>query len=286
MTNEPLAPLPGGAELAGVDPTTRSTVRRVHVIGIGAGSPAHVTAQAAAAMREVDVFVVADKGSRTDELTALRRAICAEVIGQAHPYRFVTVPDPQRGPDAERDRAQYERGVRDWHGARADAYARVIAGLPTDAVVGFLVWGDPAFYDSTIRVVDAIAARIPLAVDVVPGISAFQALAAAHGVVLHSIGEPVHVTTGRRLIADWDAARAAGLDLGTVVVMLDGHLTCRELVERAPDLVIRWGAYVGMPQEQLRAGRLAEVVDDIARLRARLRDEHGWVMDVYALSTS
>lgn len=279
MTNEPLAPLPGGAEA-----TADGTVRRVHVIGIGAGSPAHVTAQAAAAMRAVDVFLVADKGSRTDELTALRRAICEEVIGETHPYRFVAVPDPQRGPDAERDRAQYERGVRDWHGARADAYAAVIAGLPTGAVVGFLVWGDPAFYDSTIRIVDAICERIPLSVTVVPGISAFQALAAAHGVVLHGIGEPVHVTTGRRLIADWDAADAAGVDLGTVVVMLDGHLTCRELVGRAPDLVIRWGAYVGMPQERLRAGRLADVIGEIAAERARLRERHGWVMDVYALS--
>lgn len=258
--------------------------RRVRVIGIGAGSPAHVTAQAAAALRSVDVFLVADKGARTDELTALRRSICEHVIGGTHPYRFETVPDPERGPDADRDRAAYEKGVRDWHAARADAYARRIAALPEGAVAGFLVWGDPAFYDSTIRIVNAVAERIPVSVDVIPGISAFQALAAAHRVVLHGIGEPVHVTTGRRLVADWDAAHAAGLDLGTVVVMLDGHLACRALVTHAPDLVIRWGAYLGMPQEQLRAGRLADVVDDIAALRARLRAEHGWVMDVYALA--
>ena len=44
--------------------------RRIHVIGIGAGSPEHVTAEAAAALAEVDVFLVADKGETKDELIA------------------------------------------------------------------------------------------------------------------------------------------------------------------------------------------------------------------------
>lgn len=260
------------------------TTRRIHVVGIGAGSPEHVTAEAAAALAEVDVFLVADKGETRDELVAVRRAICDRFIPADHVYEFVTVPDPERGPDAERDSAEYARGVRDWHAARTDAYVRIIEELPADAVVGFLVWGDPAFYDSTIRVVDAISGRLDTTVRVVPGISAFQALAAAHGVVLHRVGEPVHVTTGRRLVEEWARAEAAGLDLGTVVVMLDGHLHCRELAVTHPDTVIHWGAYVGMPQQELRSGRLAEVIDEIVDLRARLREEHGWVMDVYALT--
>ena len=261
-----------------------SAARRIHVIGIGAGSPEHVTAEAAAALGEVDVFLVADKGGAKDELVAVRRAICERYIPADHAYELVTVPDPQRGPDAERDPAEYARGVRDWHAARTDAYVRIIEGLPEDAVVGFLVWGDPAFYDSTIRVVDAIGERIPTTVRVLPGISAFQTLAAAHGIVLHRVGEPVHVTTGRRLVEDWARADDAGLELGTVVVMLDGHLHCRELAATHPDTVIHWGAYVGMPQQALRSGRLADVIDEIVELRARLRAQHGWVMDVYALT--
>ena len=253
------------------------TGRRVQVIGIGAGSPEHLTQQAIAALNEVDVFLVADKRAATDELVALRKAICERFIDPAHAYRFVTVPDPARGPDADRDGAAYGAAVRDWHAARADMYAATIDGLPSDAVVGFLVWGDPAFYDSTIRVVDSIGTRIPLSINVVPGISAFQALAAAHGIVLHDIGAAIHVTTGRRLVTEWNA------DLGTVVVMLDGHLTCRDLVPVAPDLQIHWGAYVGMPQQELRAGRLADVIEEIISLRAALRERHGWVMDVYAL---
>lgn len=256
--------------------------RQVKVIGIGAGSPGHLTQEAIAALCSVDVFLIADKGAAKDELVSVRRAICAQFIDgtEGEDYRFVTVTDPVRGPDAERDDTAYRSGVADWHAARADRYADVIADLPDDAVVGFLVWGDPAFYDSTIRVVDAIGERLPIDMHVVPGISAFQALAAAHGIVLHAVGQPVHITTGRRLAAEWSPA------LGSVVVMLDGHLACQALVERAPDLVIHWGAYLGLPQQTLRSGRLADVIDDLIALRAELRAEHGWIMDVYLLSPS
>jgi len=256
--------------------------RQVKVIGIGAGSPGHLTQEAIAALRSVDVFLIADKGAAKDELVSVRRAICAQFIDgtEGEDYRFVTVTDPVRGPDAERDDTAYRSGVADWHAARADRYADVIADLPDDAVVGFLVWGDPAFYDSTIRVVDAIGERLPIDTHVMPGISAFQALAAAHGIVLHAVGQPVHITTGRRLAAEWSPA------LGSVVVMLDGHLACQALVERAPDLVIHWGAYLGLPQQTLRSGRLADVIADLIALRAELRAEHGWIMDVYLLSPS
>ena len=254
--------------------------RTIKVIGIGAGSPGHLTQEAIAALREVDVFLVADKGSIKDELVAVRRAICEQFIDgvEGEDYRFVTVTDPERGPDAQRGDAAYRVGVADWHAARADRYAEVIGGLPAGATVGFLVWGDPAFYDSTIRVVDAIGERLPVRKSVIPGISAFQALAAAHGIVMHEVGQPVHITTGRRLVGEWSH------DLGSVVVMLDGHLACQGLVEQAPDLTIHWGAYLGLPHQTLRSGRLADVIDELVDLRASLRAEHGWIMDVYLLS--
>ncbi|MHB0927575.1 MAG: precorrin-6A synthase (deacetylating) [Candidatus Nanopelagicales bacterium] len=252
--------------------------RRIHVIGIGAGSPEFITQQAVAAMNEVDVFLVADKGDTTSDMVALRRSICERFIAHDHAYRFLTVTDPERGPDAGRDGRQYTDAVADWHARRTDIYAKTIAALREDAVIGFLVWGDPAFYDSTIRIVDAVAERLPVEVRVTPGISAFQALAAAHGIVLHAIGEPVHMTTGRRLLDDW----APGC--GTFVVMLDGQLACRSLIGRAPGLWIHWGAYLGLPQQELRSGRLVDVIDEIVSLRAELRSKYGWIMDVYALT--
>jgi precorrin-6A synthase len=46
-------------------------VRRIVVIGIGAGDPRHLTLQAVEAVAAVDVFFVIDKGT-APELTALR----------------------------------------------------------------------------------------------------------------------------------------------------------------------------------------------------------------------
>ena len=248
--------------------TDTTTPREVRVIGIGAGSPRHLTLEAIDAMREVDVFLVADKGDEKRELVEVREALCRTHLAEGS-YRFVALPDPRRGPDAERDARQYTDGVLDWHDARAHAWGEVIDALEPGIVVGFLVWGDPAFYDSTIRVVERMRATRDFDVHVVPGISAFQALAAEHGIVLHEIGKPIHITTGRRLEADWSPDAA-------FVVMLDGSLHCAALREKAPDLVLHWGAYLGLPQQELRSGRLDAVIDDIVDLRARLRAEHGW----------
>lgn len=258
-------------------------ISRIRIIGIGMGSPAHVTREAADALATVDVFLVADKGADKADLITARQSICQELIPTDHPYRVVEVPDPQRGPDAERSPAAYDRGVRDWHAARVDTYASVIEGLADgEETVGFLVWGDPAFYDSTIRIVDALVAQwtergIHVEHDVLPGISAPQLLAARHRIPLNRIGAPVHITTGRRLIDEYDPS------LGDVVVMLDGSLACAGLAETHPGLELFWGAYLGTPRELLVRGPLADVLGEVRRLRAEARERHGWVMDTYLL---
>ena len=258
-------------------------IERIRVIGIGMGDPLHVTGEAARALTMVDVFLVADKGEAKSDLVAARQAVCDALIPADHAYRVMEVTDPRRGPDAERDATAYDRGVRDWHAARVDAYAHVIDGLPDgETTVGFLVWGDPAFYDSTIRIVDALveryaAAGVHVDHDVIAGISAPQLLAARHRIPLNRIGAPIHITTGRRLLDEYDPS------LGDVVVMLDGHLACADLAKVFPDLELYWGAYLGTPDEILVRGRLGEVVDEVRRLRAEARERHGWVMDTYLL---
>lgn len=253
-------------------------IRRIHIIGIGMGNPDQLTHEAVAALRSVDVFLVADKGEAKADLVAARHALCSRFIPDERPYRFLEVPDPQRGPDAGRSSAAYGRGVRDWHAARVESYAAVLATLNEhEQAAGFLVWGDPAFYDSTIRIVDALTERLDVTVDVVPGISAPQLLAARHRIPLNRIGAPIHITTGRRLLEEYDAS------LGDVVVMLDGALACAGLVDTHPDLELFWGAYLGTPDELLVRGRLGDVIDKLVRVRATARERHGWVMDTYLL---
>ena len=251
------------------------------VIGIGSGNPDHLTREAVAALNQVDVFLVADKGAGKHDLVELRKEICRAVITHDD-YRFVEVPDPERGADRERDSAEYQSGVAAWHEARARRYAEIIATEVDDGgTVGLLVWGDPAIYDSTIRIVDLIKNHaVDLDLAVIPGIGSIQLLAARHKIILNRVGKPIHITTGRRLLDEYSPA------LGDVVVMLDGDLACSELVDQFGDLTIYWGAQLGLPDESLIAGQLSEVIKEIRAKRAAIRDLRGWVMDTYLLRPS
>jgi len=246
-------------------------MRRVHVIGIGAGDPGYVTAQAVDALNDVDVFFASDKGAVKDDLVSLRREICERFIREPG-YRFVELADPPRSKDTP-DGTAYRRVVSDWHAARAELWADALRDeLADDGVGAFLAWGDPSLYDSTLRILDMIGDRVEFTYDVIPGITAIQALTARHRIPLNDVGAPVLVTTGRRL-------REEGLS-GTAVVMLDGD---QAFLDCPPTTRIWWGAYLGTPKELLVAGTVAEVGDRIATVRAEARERHGWIMDVYLL---
>ncbi|MFL6062871.1 MAG: precorrin-6A synthase (deacetylating) [Marmoricola sp.] len=245
--------------------------RRVRVIGIGSGHPDQLTREAADALAGVAYVIAAAKGE-DDPLLDVRRRLCASAG-----VRLVAVADPERerGRDETSATTAYRGAVRDWHEARVAAYEEVLRAEPGD--VAFLVWGDPAFYDSTLRVVDRLRERgaVDFVHDVVPGVSSPQLLAARHRIVLHRVGEPVLVTTGRRLADDV----AAGHE--NLVVMLDGDLACLGLDPAG--WRIWWGANLGTGEEQLVAGALGEVGEEIRRRRAAVSQAAGWVMDTYLL---
>ena len=119
-----------------------------------------------------------------------------------------------------------------------------------------------------------ILERLGVQYEVIPGISAVSALAARHRIVLNRVAGDVLVTTGRRV--------AAGLpdDARDVVVMLDSGLAFTGL---EGDWEIYWGAYLGTPDEILISGPLAEVADEIVRVRAEARSRKGWMFDTYLL---
>jgi len=121
-----------------------------------------------------------------------------------------------------------------------------------------------------------MTARHGLPVRLIPGITAIQALTAAHGIMLNEIGAPFLVTTGRRLR---DHGWPDGVD--TLVVMLDGNCAFTTLPPEGID--IWWGAYLGMEAQLLRAGPLASIGPDIVSLRAAARAAQGWIMDIYLL---
>lgn len=241
--------------------------RHIHVIGIGAGDPDYVTVQAIEALNDTQVFFAMDKGDQKSDLVALRREICARFIREPG-YRFVELADSRRA-----DHAEYRDAVAEWHAARAQIWADAIsAELGPHGVGAFLAWGDPSLYDSTLRILDAVAAQVDFTFDVIPGITAIQALTARHRIPLNGVGEPVLITTGRQL-------HAHGL-AGDAVVMLDADCSFRTC---PPKTRIWWGAYLGTDDELLIAGTVGEVGPRIVSQRAEARARHGWIMDTYLL---
>ena len=237
------------------------------LIGIGSGNPDHLTTEAAKALNGADLILLPRKGEDKSDLADIRRLILTRVLTGPVPVAEYDVPK-------RADQADYLGAVNDWHDAIAAVWAGVIdARLPNGGTVALMVWGDPSLYDSTLR----IAARLPgLSVKVIPGITSLQVLTAAHAIPVNTLAAPVTITTGRQLRDHgWPG------DAVSVVVMLDtgGAFTAID-----PEGVsIWWGAYVGMPEQTLINGRLAEVAEDILATRARLRARHGWIMDIYLL---
>ncbi len=245
------------------------------MIGIGAGDPDQLTLQAVRALRSTDVFFVLDKGEVKADLVRLRRDML-ETHVPAGTYRVVEARDPER--DRGAGGAAYSPAVGDWRSARAGIYERLIAEeLDEDGSGAFLVWGDPALYDSTLGILEEILERgtVTFEYDVVPGISSVSSLVARHRTGLNRVARPVQITTGRRLAEGFPA----GVD--DVVVMLDAHQAFQRYADE--DIDIYWGAYLGTEDEILVSGPIAEAAPRIERLRAEARERKGWIMDTYLL---
>jgi len=240
------------------------------LIGIGAGDPRQVTYEAVDALRSACVFFVLDKGRDKDDLVQLRKAILQRYRPEGG-YRLVQVADPVRDGQAD----DYQGAVHDWHRQRAVLYAQLIEQEIGDGETGaFLLWGEPTLYDCTLRILDLGRERgVALRLQVVPGISSVQALAARHQVPLNRIGEPLTVLPGRRL--------GGHGPIDNVVVMLDGQSAFALLDD--PALMIYWGAYLGTEDEVLIAGPLQAVKAQILQVRERERLRKGWIMDTYLL---
>jgi len=236
------------------------------LIGIGTGNPDHVTLEARAALREAALVMVPRKGPDKSDLADLRHTILrvcdspARVVEFDMPVRDETLP--------------YAARVARWHDEIADIWDETIATAQPDGPVALLVWGDPGLYDSTLRIA-ALLDPVPR-LRVLPGITALQALTAAHAIPFNSVNGAVIVTTGRRLRAEgWPG------DADTVVVMLDGACAFQHLDPEGVD--IWWGAYLGMAEQVLDAGSLAEAGPRITHKRAAARMRHGWIMDTYMM---
>lgn len=249
-------------------------MRTLSLIGIGTGNPEHMTVQGINALNRADVILIPRKGEAKEDLADLRRVICERFLENRH-TRIVEFDLPVR--DAANP--SYRQGVDDWHMAIARAYGDLLAAHTGETGhAAFLVWGDPSLYDSTLRIIEHMRRETALAValEVVPGITSIQALAASHHMPINRIGGSVLITTGRRLKAEGFPPNA-----DTLLVMLDGDCAFQTLDGDAYEIF--WGAYLGTADELLVSGLLGEVMEQIVETRARAREDKGWIMDTYLL---
>lgn len=244
------------------------------LIGMGPGAPEFLTVQAIDALRRADVvFMLEKEGRGKEELLRLRQDILARYRADGG-YRLVVAESPPR----RRAAADYKEVVQIWHDEKRAIFERLIAEELAEGQCGaLLLWGDPAIYDQTVTLATDLSARSAgaLTLEIIPGISAVQVLAARHQIPLNRVGESILITTGRR-VETCDPAT-----IHNAVVMLDADAAYQRF--RGQDMDLYWGAYLGCPDEVLVAGPLDEVLAEVLTTRARLRAEKGWIMDTYLL---
>ena len=84
-------------------------MRKVFIIGIGAGNPDYITVQAINALNAVDVFFVMEKGRETEDLVRLHKEICERHIKDKS-YRRTT--HAQRSTRGIRSHSHWEESSR------------------------------------------------------------------------------------------------------------------------------------------------------------------------------
>ncbi|MDU0810892.1 MAG: precorrin-6A synthase (deacetylating) [Burkholderia sp.] len=249
-------------------------MKKIFIIGIGAGNPEYITIQAINALNKVNVFFLMEKNKQKEKLITLRKEIIQRYVDKDRTYRIVCTMTPEC-TFSEKD---YVTSVQTLNCDKQYVFENLISKELSDGECGaFLIWGDPSLYDSTTRIIDTISQieQHTIKYEVIPGISSVQALAARHRISLNEIGQPIEIKNGRTLIEDFSN------NASSIVVMLDANNAFHKVINN--DFDIYWGAYVGTPDEILVSGKLSDIAEDITRIRANARERYGWIMDSYIL---
>jgi precorrin-2/cobalt-factor-2 C20-methyltransferase len=211
-------------------------------VGVGPGDPDLLTVRALTALRRADrVVAPATAPDAVGRAETIVRQAAPDIRIERAP--FVMHPDPK---------------------ARAEAMEKiaidVAAHLDAGEEVAFITLGDPLMYSTFSALADAVRQRRPeTVVDVVPGIMAFQSLAARTGTTLVDERQRLSVRTA---LDDDDLADELA-DPTRTVILYKGGRRLPELAEAARasgrlDGAVA-GELLGMTGERI--GPLADLAD-------------------------
>lgn len=141
--------------------------RRLIGVGVGPGDPTHTTIKAALALRAADVVLV-PATEASGEGPGRAKLIVAEVAPDARIRRIPFSMADKRGVSGRRKEA--------WLTSASAAVEELDGGAET---VAFATVGDPSVYSTfSYLAAHVVESRPDVAVEVIPGITAMQALAA------------------------------------------------------------------------------------------------------------
>ena len=247
-------------------------MKKIYLIGIGPGTPDYLTVQAIEAMKGVDAFFFLEKRKGDEDFLKIRREILERYLDSGT-YRVVSARIPKR-----KKGGNYVEEVKAWREEVAEVVAGLIKNEMEEGENGaLLIWGDPSLYDGHLEMLQHILKRgvIDFEYEVIPGITSVQLLAARHKIPLNRIGEPIVITTARKL------KECETDEVINTVVLLDSRATFKRFEDT--DIDIYWGGYLGAEDEILLSGKLRDIIEDIKRIRIEAKKKKGWLMDTYIL---
>ena len=110
-------------------------IKDLWLIGIGTGSPSHLTLEGQQALRDAGVVLLPRKGPGKDDLADIRHAILSAAGATA---RVVPFDMPERD-----ESLPYRQRVARWHDEIACIWQKALSGETVNGPVAVLVWGDP-----------------------------------------------------------------------------------------------------------------------------------------------
>ncbi|MFT3862411.1 precorrin-2 C(20)-methyltransferase [Micropruina sp.] len=211
-------------------------------VGVGPGDPELITVKGAAALRSADVVLVPETDTGTGEVGRAEQVVLSACPEVAARVRRVPFSMSQRAGVGAQRRKSWE----------ASAHAAVQAFAGGAASVAFATVGDPSVYSTFSYLADHVRAAVPdLHVEVIPGITAMQALAAVSRTPLVEAQEVltlVPVTAGLQQLAE-------ALEHSDTVVAYKGgrHLAAvLDLVRQCrPEATGVLGTDLGLPEQRL-----------------------------------